>query len=286
VSDARGSQLRCFLSEGLRTEPGCTPSVTGPSPPLMELQHPSEFFSELASTRIGWMLPSCPRPKLGYRVFTGPGSRAHSERKPGNPLMGLCSPTESSKLERPPASSAPERVCTRAAPPMRFLPLQRLPARGSGIVGRVSLARPPAPPGFLNLLVLRSAPSLPALFHAGSAHGVAPFRALLLPCSRTPFPAPLPSCRWTSPPTSPPARARRPKPPDPFRLMEKPRKRPRLQGFSPHESPPPTADGLGRRRARSSPGLSALQGVPPRWNGSALTAPPLMAFARWARTTI
>jgi hypothetical protein len=170
------------------------------------------FFPELASTLIGWMLPSCPRPKLGYRVFTGPGSRAHSERKPGNPLMGLCSPTESSKLERPPASSAPERVWTRAAPPMRFLPLQRLPARGSGIVGRVCLARPPAPPGFLNLLALRSAPSLPALFHAGSAHGVAPFRALLLSCSRTPFPAPLPSCRLDDPADlsacpSPPAEA-------------------------------------------------------------------------------
>ena len=61
--------------------------------------------------------------------------------------------------------------------------------------GRVCLARPPAPTGFLNLLALSSAPSLPALFHAGSAHGVPPSRAFLLSCSRTPSPAPLPSWR-------------------------------------------------------------------------------------------
>jgi hypothetical protein len=44
-----------------------------------------------------------------------------------------------------------------------------------------------------------SAASLPALFHAGSAHGVAPFRALFLPRGRTPFPVPIPSWRWSLP---------------------------------------------------------------------------------------
>jgi hypothetical protein len=67
------------------------------------------------------------------------------------------------------------------------------------MVDRACLTRPPAPPGFLNLLTPSSAPSLAALFHAASAHGVAPFRALLLSCSRTPSPAPLPSCRQDEP---------------------------------------------------------------------------------------
>jgi hypothetical protein len=64
---------------------------------------------------------------------------------------------------------------------------------------RACLTRPPAPPGFLNLVTRSSAPSLAALFRAASAHGVAPFRALLLPCSRAPSPAPLPSCRQDEP---------------------------------------------------------------------------------------
>jgi hypothetical protein len=61
-----------------------------------------------------------------------------------------------------------------AAPSMRFCPLQRIPEQGSGMVGRVYLTRPPAPSGFLNLLALRSALNLLALFHARSVHGVHP----------------------------------------------------------------------------------------------------------------
>jgi len=54
----------------------------------------------------------------------------------------------------------------------------------------------PTSSGFLDLLTSSSAPDLLALFHARSTPGVSPFRALFLPCSRTPSPAPLPSCRW------------------------------------------------------------------------------------------
>jgi hypothetical protein len=39
-----------------------------------------------------------------------------------------------------------------------------------------------------------------------------------------------------------------------------------------------TAGGLDRRRTRSSPGFRPLQGLHPRWNGPAFTAPPLMRF--------
>jgi len=52
-------------------------------------------------------------------------------------------------------------------------PFSVFPAQGSGIAGRAFLTQPPAPSGSRNLLALSSAPSLPALFHAGSALGVA-----------------------------------------------------------------------------------------------------------------
>ena len=51
---------------------------------------------------------------------------------------------------------------------------------------------------------------------------------------------------------------------------------PRLQGFAPHESPPPEAGCLGRYRARGSPELHPLQGVLPRRNAATFTAAPLM----------
>jgi hypothetical protein len=62
--------------------------------------------------------------------------------------------------------------------------------------GAACLTTPPAPLGFLDLSTLWSATCLSALFHAESAHGVAPYRALLPSRSRTPSPAPLPSWRW------------------------------------------------------------------------------------------
>jgi hypothetical protein len=157
-----------------------------------------------------------------------------------------------------------------------------------------------------------SAPCLVALFHATSALGVAPFRALLLSCSRTPSPAPVPSCRSDEPKpcltrtangrNRPPYapllssndRSRRtpaetgdswPKPPASKQLPKPARERPRLQGFAPHESPPPANGCLGQQRARSSPGLCTLQGSLPHWNGTAFTAHPLMGFLVQARTT-
>jgi hypothetical protein len=61
-----------------------------------------------------------------------------------------------------------------ATPPLRFLPLQRFPHSEQRLFGRACLTQPPASSGFLNLLTLCSAPSLPAVFHAGSALGVCP----------------------------------------------------------------------------------------------------------------
>jgi len=101
-----------------------------------------------------------------------------------------------------------------------------------------------------------------------------PFRALLLPCSRTPFPAPLPSCRWNARPsfprTSEQSRTpkRRAKPDGPH--VGRPSGRPSSSGLcSTRESA--TSDRLFRpARARGSPGLRPLQGVPPRRQGIGL----------------
>jgi hypothetical protein len=49
------------------------------------------------------------------------------------------------------------------------------------------------PPGFRTLLTAYPAPIPPGLFHPGSAHGVAPFRAFFLPRSRCASRRPLPS---------------------------------------------------------------------------------------------
>jgi hypothetical protein len=118
--------------------------------------------------------------------------------------MGLCAPSECFQA---PAAAAP----SLSVAPKRYRPRARhgssrevcspsaSPRTWQWHFDRVCLARPPAPSGFLNLVAPRSAPCLPALFHAGSALGVAPFRAFLLPRGRTPSPAPFPSCRWKHP---------------------------------------------------------------------------------------
>jgi hypothetical protein len=58
-------------------------------------------------------------------------------------------------------------------PPMGFLPLQRMTARGVHD-SRVYLARFVPPSGFLTLLTVCSSPCLPALFHAGTLMGFHP----------------------------------------------------------------------------------------------------------------
>ena len=52
------------------------------------------------------------------------------------------------------------------------------------------------PTGVLNLVTSSSALRLRVLFRTRSTHGVIPFKAFLLSCSRIPSPATLPSCRW------------------------------------------------------------------------------------------
>jgi hypothetical protein len=133
--------------------------------------------------------------------------------------MDLSSPTESSKPRAADAPPCPQKGVGGADGSSHevLLPYSVSPPGAAAESGRVCLTRPPAPSGFLDLLTLSSAPSLVALFHATSAHGVVPFRAFLLPCSRTPSPAPIPSCRSGEPADRP------------TRLRPRPPKRPRTK---------------------------------------------------------
>jgi hypothetical protein len=105
------------------------------------------------------------------------------------------SPSEfTSGLAASPRPRFPATVARRL--PWSLSPLPCLPTWGSGCFqAPATTAGAFAPPGFLDLLALSSAPCLPALSHAGSTLGVLPSRAFLLRCSRTLSPAPLPSCR-------------------------------------------------------------------------------------------
>jgi hypothetical protein len=145
--------------------------------PLVKLRCSSEFLSDRASNDIGFR---CSPLVLGVARWT-PGfshGRLPCHARKLDRVSSLELPP-SFRERRPPSGRRPRirpRSSPRAlAPPVRFLPLQRLPAQGSGIKSdRASHTRPPTPPGFLNLLTSSSAPSLLALFHARSAHGVRP----------------------------------------------------------------------------------------------------------------
>jgi hypothetical protein len=189
------------------------------------------------------------------RVFTGSGVRIVSKKSIRHPLASFRSPSESSRCRAANRSQTVSPACSLSAPPLRFSPLQRLLARDSGFCGRACLTQPPAPSGFRNPLTPSSAPNLLALFHARSALGVSPFRDLLLPCSRAPSPAPLPSCRWSALPNQPglpSSTCSRTLRPSPSQALPN---APRLQGFAPHESPPRRAGCLDRQGHVSLMGL-------------------------------
>jgi hypothetical protein len=191
-----------------------------------------------------------------YRVFTRSGSRDGSRAIAG-PSLELPALLQSTPgVERPPARLRCARLRSVGAFPGVLFPSSVYPPGAAVCVDRVCLARSRAPSGFLDPLTPSSAPSLLALFHARSALGVSPFRAFLLPCSRSPSPAPLPSCRWKRPSCRPalPTSAR--KRAFARHVFDRPGA-PRLQGFAPHESPPLRSGCLGR------PGRVALLGLVP-----------------------
>jgi hypothetical protein len=105
---------------------------------------------------------------LSYEVFLPPPSPRKSKLTQRSTLEVYLSFRAHPKvppLARPKPDSRP--------PPMDFLPLQRITARGVHD-SRVYLARFVPPSGFLTLLTVSSSPCLPALFHAGTLMGFHP----------------------------------------------------------------------------------------------------------------
>jgi hypothetical protein len=204
-----------------------------------------------------------------------------------DPLLGFHSPSEFSR----PSS---RRQCrghppAPAAPPLRSLPLQRFPVQGSDLVltpasMRVSTSRfsqphgalfRPVPAGHLSDQIrswgcpLQSFSPLAKPYAISGAVALWPFH-------------PLPRSR---------IRAKR----SPSKLT------PLGQHYDPDltETGQPCSDSKALLRARvrhhrrwvrstkvrSSPGVSPLQGVPPRRNGAAFTAPPLMGLSSPSQAT-
>jgi len=129
-----------------------------------------------------------------------------------------------------------------------FTPSAFPPLGAAASIDRACMSRSPAPSGFLNLMTLSSAPSLPALFHAGSALGVSPSKAFFLVRSRALFPTPFPSWRPN-----------------------------RLQGFAPRASPP-----LGQRFKLMSERVALLGIFPSRVFTLAAMSRPSPVLPSWS----
>jgi hypothetical protein len=165
----------------------------------MEFRYPSECCVRLVLAPL--LVRRSPlglgRHRLTRRVFARVGCLCPRKRKHQLPPMGLRAPSESSRLR-----AAVRRHC-------RVLPRQQDDANSSSheVLSPTAFPRTEQRPRvvcFTSAHRLRpqvfstsrrfeSAPCLLALFHARSAHGVSPFRALLPSQSRSPSPAPLPS---------------------------------------------------------------------------------------------
>jgi len=123
------------------------------------------------------------------------------------------------------------------------------------MIDRVCISRSPAPSGVHNLLAPSSAPSLPALFHAGSAPGVTlqSFAPLAQPhavpsaVTLLAFPAP--------------------------------------SGFCSTRESASRLSGLDYNRTRSSPGYFPLQGFRSLCAGLTFARPPLLCFTHRAQAT-
>ena len=175
---------------------------------------------QLTSAGIGSTRPSCPLTRwVGLQGFHLPRVPTWSKSSVSAILSWACALLQSASSLEP-----PRRHHTLSGPVRRYGSSHEVcspsafPRSQQQHDGRVCLTRPLASSGFLDLSTLFiSAASLPALFHAGSAHGVAPFRALFPPRGRTPFPAPIPSWCWSLLVSTSTSRSRscprRPKPP-------------------------------------------------------------------------
>lgn len=168
-----------------------------------------------------------------------------------------------------------------AVPSRGFRPLQHMKIGASTNIPRAFHARYVPSPGFLTLLTACSAPTPPGLFHPGSAHGVAPFRAFSSRGAATPSGARCPPDVHAAGPTRPPRPASSRAEPWPTRAGTQNERTEtgtrRLQGFAPLGSSLPSSGGLDRRR------LDALLGFRLS-RGSALAPSPVVHTGRlpWA----
>jgi hypothetical protein len=139
----------------------------------------------MSSSRVG----------LDSKVFAARGPR-HLRTGSEAPLMGLHSLSKTKPGTELPTGAPPKRGHTTGAFLEVYAP-SALPSPSSGVFGRPS-HRPDnlASPGFLNLMTLSSARSIPALFHASHAHGVHSSELCSSRRRRQPSPVPLPSGHW------------------------------------------------------------------------------------------
>jgi hypothetical protein len=169
----------------------------------------------------------------------------------GAPLMDFHSPSECGPgVERPQFIRSTPKHRPPTAPRLRFEPLQRFPAMGSGFK-----VRRLASPTRQRLQVFATSWRFTAQCLATTISGHirswgSPFRASLLPRSRTPSPTPMPSGRskrkadtlTTGTKTPPKSRSQKDTSTN-LNRRESTDRAPRLQGFAPRESPRPQPAG-------------------------------------------
>jgi hypothetical protein len=210
----------------------------------------------------------------GCSPAPAPGPRSHETQAASHGLAPSFRVPRASSGRRAHRLPRGQTVQTRRLPSLRFSSPTASPRSWQQRDGRVCLTRPLAPSGFLDLSAPSSASSLPALFHAGSAHGVRPSercssRAAVRRLRRRCPPAVATTAQPSrGPPSCRRCRSTAPDPTTP--IVGRPSCRPSSSGLcSTRESA--TSRRLFRpERARGSPGLRPLQGVPPRRQGIGL----------------
>jgi len=157
-------------------------SVFEPGLPSHEVAAPCRVFNleSLAPALVRRSPLALRRFRPGYRVFTFQVPRYNRL------FLGILS-WASAPLQRLPKHLAaasrswglpkprrPDELSTFSSASLEVLTPSAFLCPGKRHPGQAYLAQPPAPSGSHNLLTPSSAPSLPALFHAGSALGVHP----------------------------------------------------------------------------------------------------------------
>jgi hypothetical protein len=120
------------------------------------------------------MLPSCPLPSLGW----APGSSHRRRRREGFRSSQLSSPGLPLSFRVRPSAERPSsvrRTESHCSPSLEVLSPSAYPRTGQRpCMPKFASLERSAPPGFLNLLTLWSAPCLLTIFQARSALGVFP----------------------------------------------------------------------------------------------------------------